>query len=210
MRKGLLLLFASITFFSCLSLPDPMETSVQKDTVAEKQIYVAMKFSSDMDLDSFFEQFKLIPKEYAEAKGYHGMALELVKLESAVIAEYSVISYASWGEYTVFQLRPGSYLLTSSKYPPSLEQRGISFDYDGSIPLEVGKESPFVYLGDIQLIFVPQNEFGQTDLWVEIRDNYEDSLDQLRQWILDKDGNYITPVNRTQPTGKIPFTMVNR
>lgn len=111
--------------------------------------------------------------------------------------------FFSWEDYFIMEIPIGNYKLHSMLYPPNSKGRVYGFEFNDFLDFNFSIETPFVYIGDIKLLFDIENEFGVTEHKLLIEDNYPEAKEFLSERIKDQNGNYLVPEKELPENNKI-------
>lgn len=173
---------------------DLKESLITDDYVPKKNtVLVVAKVTSNIDILKYFIS-KKFTSEIAYKRSYLNALAFLFLDMTGKSKGYEVKPlFFSWNDYLIMEIPIGNYKLHSMMYPPHTRGRMYEFELNDFLDYNFTMEAPFVYIGDIKLLFDVENDFGVIEHRLLVEDNFLEAKEFLSKKIKDKNGNYLIP-----------------
>jgi hypothetical protein len=171
---------------------DVQENIVLEDYIPqENTVLVAAKITSNRDMKNYILDHKMTNEAVYERLDMNSLVCLLLDLTGSSKGSEIKALYFSWDEYFIMEVPVGDYKFHSMIYPPYTKNSMYSFEFSDMLDYHFSMDSPFVYIGDINLLFDMKNDFGISENRLEIVDNFVEAEEALSQRIKYENGNYV-------------------
>lgn len=171
---------------------DIIDSIIPNDYISQKNmVLIVAKINSNINIKELFIE-KKFTSEAAFKRNYLN-ALTFLFLDLSGKSKGFEVKplFFSWDEYLIMEIPVGNYKIHSMLYPPKSGRRMYEFEFNDFLDYNFTAESPFVYIGDIKLLFDVENDFGVFEHRLQVEDNYLEAKEILSKRIMDKNGNYL-------------------
>ncbi|MDC7219867.1 MAG: hypothetical protein PQJ59_08005 [Spirochaetales bacterium] len=168
----------------------------------ENTVLVAAKISSNRNMKDYVLDHKMTNEAVYERLDMNALVCLLLDLTGSSKGREVKALYFSWDEYFIMEVPVGDYKFHSMIYPPYTKNSMFSFNFNDMMDYHFSMDSPFVYIGDINLLFDVKNDFGFMENRLEIVDNFAEAESALAHRIKDESGAYVEFTKSLPPVMK--------
>lgn len=169
------------------------DSIIPNDYISKKNmVLLVAKINSNISIKEFFIEKKLTSEAAFKRKYLNALTFLFLDLSGKSKGFEVKPLFFSWDEYLIMEIPVGNYKLHSMIYPPKSGGRKMyEFEFNDFLDYSFTAEDPFIYIGDIKLLFDVENDFGVIEHRLQVEDNFLEAREILSKRIMDKNGNYL-------------------
>jgi hypothetical protein len=169
-----------------------LESLVSDDYIPKKNmVLVVAKVTSNMDIKEYFINKKFTSESAYKRSNLNSLAFLFLDITGKSKGFEVKPLFFSWDDYFIMEIPVGNYKLHSMLYPPKSKGSIYGFELNDFLNYNFTMEIPFVYIGDIKLLFDFENDFGVLEHRLLVEDNYLEAKAFLSERIKDQNGNFL-------------------